>query len=149
MSETQNKLASDIFGFDKETIEQSKNIYPTFDLSGKRLDIGTQIILEFVSEPVEKETKDKFANKKGAKKNAYVAVVNIDTVFRPQSDGTMLEVPINKKYSLWLSSRSLALGLSAALGDRTSWIGFRCKITVDTATYEQGENTAYRVEAVQ
>ena len=135
---TQQKL-SELLGFDNETLMKAKSILPTFDLG--KMEVGSKIILQILDLPKEVETKDKY---KGGMKKTKVLPVLIQKIIR----GDGLEIADNEKYGLWLSSKSLSLGI-AKLSESDSAeeiIGKKILIRVGMAEYKGfGENRCYNV----
>lgn len=148
MSQDKQKFL-DAFGLTSETYEKSKDILPTFDLG--KLSDGSIVILKFLDDlPKEIEVKNKFA-KKGDSKTiiSRVIPVNVDTVFNMTKDG-IKEIPYNQDCSLWLSSKSLSIGVAKiAENHNDSLKGVKVKISIGMAEYKLGLNRCYTVsEAV-
>jgi hypothetical protein len=131
-----------IFGIDKATFEKSKDILPTFNLG--ELPVGSKVVLRFLeSVPKEIEVMSKFAKKKVLTK---VIKVFVDTVFKANSDGTLTEIPYGFEYSLWLSSKSLSLGLLKIAYNSETLQDAKVTISIGTADYKDfGENRCYSV----
>lgn len=147
MTENKNDEIETLFGVSKESIEKSKNIYPTLEL-GKLEENSIVFGVVCEEKPNNVKHKNKF-KKKGEPEELEtpVLIVFVDTIKRRTSDGEIVELPIQEKQSLWLSSKSLSLGFAKLYEENSrnlKDIGF--KITISTADYkEYGENTCYRV----
>lgn len=147
MTETKSKQSDlfEAFGIDKETFEKSKDILPTLDLG--ELETGSEVYIQFLeSMPIkEVEHQSKFGNK-GEKVKTKVLTVSVEKILR-QTDSEKLEIPIGEKQTLWLSSKSLRLGIMRIASENNNNLeGLKVVIKKGLATYKQyGENTCYNV----
>lgn len=123
-----------VFGIDEETIQKSINIRPILDLG--QLQTGDIVKVEFLEdEPKIIET----PNSKFQKTARVIAVKEISIV------GAELE------YSLFLSSKSLALGINRLyVRNGNKLASVKAIIKKDKAVYKDfGENTCYNVQQLQ
>ncbi len=144
------------FGIDQKTLDKSGDIFPPFDLSG--LEDGAKIFIKFVSQkPKVVEHKDIYARDEDgkkipdAKKNTGVLEIFVEKVARPQDDGSFLDVDYNETFSLWLSSKSLSIGIAKISQEHNYNLeGVKAKIHKGKAQYKDfGENTCYSVSEVK
>lgn len=139
--EKQDKLSS--FGLTQEEFEKFKDVLPTFNIG--QIEIGSKVHLTFLdSEPIMVEAKE-FG--KQTKVPTPCLRVHIETVFRKQSDGQYLEVPMASDSTLWLSSKTLAMGIYNLFEQNAKNLkGKKAEIIVGIANYKDyGEGRAYRV----
>lgn len=138
----------DLFGVDKDLVEKTKDILPTFDLG--KLEVGASAIIEFLEdEPTKVKHKTPY---KKEEIETPVIKIKVDTLYRPrenQEDG-LIEIPMNSDMTLWLSSQSLSLGIARIYIDNNNSLkGKKAKISIGTANYKDyGENRCYRVSQV-
>lgn len=127
----------ELFGVSSESVEKSKDIVPTFDLN-KSLKDGETVRVQFTED--EPRTVDTPNSK--YQKSANVIGVK---VYNDMSDKTGLN------YSLFLSSKSLSLGVARLWEKHNRKLkNVFAIIKKTTAVYkEHGENTAYNVQEVE
>lgn len=157
-----NSKINELFGVNEDVLEKSKDIYPSFDIG--KLEEESMVSLKIISEEPKLVThpkkfnlteEEEKAKKKGedVTEETGVLVVEIASVFRPdKKTSEMLEVPYNnEQYSLWLSSKSLSMGLARIYQENENSLkNMDVKITIGKANYKQfGENTCYRVSKIQ
>lgn len=121
------KTVSDLFGITDDELEKSKNIKPNLDLG--TMEINSQIMVEFLdTEPIEVETpQGKYS------KSALVIGVKL-------LDGT------NAEYSLFLSSKTLRLGVAKLYDESKNLIGQKVIIKKTRVNFKNfGENDCYNV----
>lgn len=136
----------DKFGISAETLEKSKDILETFDLG--KTEVGSVIHLQFLdSEPKLIKTTGKFNEDKGKEIEQKALEVYVEKVVLP--DNT--EVPYGQKFTLWLSSSTLNLGIAHLYDDNKDLKGVKAKIKVTTAFFKNvgAENRCYRVSPVE
>jgi len=134
-NEQKNKL-SELFGVDKETLDKSKNILPVLDLG--KMEIGTKVKVEFLEDaPREIKTPN---NQYG---NETAKVINVKEISlgEGEDEGAV-------KYSLFLSSKSLALGVARVyVENKESLLGTKVLITISETVYKTfGLNRCYIVQ---
>lgn len=135
-----------ILGVDKDLVEKAKDILPTLDLG--TLEVGEVVYLQVLSEePKEVTHKNKFKKNKKDPDEITTKVINVfvEKIIRADEDKT--EVTIGDKQALWLSSKSLALGISRVLEENEDkLLGLKLKIEIGKAIYKEfGENRCYNV----
>jgi len=143
---------NNLFGIDRETYEKSKDIVPTFEL-GKIGDKGIVELTVLSENPILIEHKAKYPDaEKGIKEGELMKtptlLVAIEKVIRNDGNNELLDIPYNmEKFTLWLSSKSLALGLMRLHEDNNKSLkGVRAKIRIGKTDYKKfGENTCYTV----
>ena len=136
------KKLSEMLGIDTDTMNKSKDIIPTFDLSS--LGVGDKAIMQAIAEPNPVVWEDK---REKVKKTSMVLPVVVEKVVR--ADGT--ELPYNEKYGIWLSSKSLAMGIARLTENDyvQELVGKRFIVKVGLATYKNyGEARCYHVNAL-
>jgi hypothetical protein len=143
MSKAKDADLFGLYGVDRDAFERSKDILPTFDLG--KLEVGSRVALKFLDDsPKIVTTKDKFS--KGNMKETPVIRVMIDTVFRMGDDGKLIEIPMNMAHSLWLSSKSLAMGVLRVHQEHGTLKDKRAIINIGITDYKDfGENRCYSV----
>jgi hypothetical protein len=136
MSIEQNKL-SGLLGINKADVDKMQDILPTFDLT--KVEIGGSVIMQALEEP----KKVTWTTEDDEEKTSHVLPVMVLKIIR--KDG--LEVPMNDKLGLWLSSKTLSIGILRLVpSDRAiDLIGKKFQINVSTARYKQGVNRCYNV----
>lgn len=136
------KLLDDL-DIDKDTFEKSKDILPTLDLGKYPED--SQVFCQIVGEIKKVKHKDTQGEDKNKEIETPVIPVAVSKVIMPSGD----ETPINEKMTMWLSSKSLRLGLLRALDniDPENIIGTKIKISKGKAFYKKinAEQTCYNV----
>ena len=132
-----------LYGITEEAYTKSKDILPTFELG--KLNVGSRVVLTFLDEtPRKMNVANKY--KKGEKTETSVISVYVDTVFNMGKDGVLIEVPMRMNYSLWLSSKSLALGILKVHKSVGTLKGQKVTLSIGTAEYKDfGENRCYSV----
>ncbi len=105
-----------LYGVDKESIAKSGDIFPTLALG--EFEHGTKIHAIVENEkPKTVEHKKKFLTEDERKSGKDIMTkTNVLNIFvtkieRPQDSGEFLDVEMNETFTLWLSSKSLGMGL--------------------------------------
>jgi len=131
-----------LFGVSKEAFTKSKDIKPIFDFS--KVDAVEGIVLSSV--PVLVKHKAKFKgefHKIGDEIQTPVIQVKITSAVK---DGEDMTAEYSGEYSIWLSSKTLALGFLNLFDMHSTLKDVKFRVKVETAKYKDyGENTAYRV----
>ena len=133
---------SEMLGLDFEAVKKSENILPSFDLGA--LGVGDKVICQAIDAPKMVTFKDRETKKD---KSVPVLAVNVVKVIR--ADG--IEIPYNEKYGLWLSSKTLSMGLNRLVKDDNveGLLGKRFMIKVGMAEYKNyGEGRCYHVNSL-
>ena len=135
------------FGVNKDDFEKSKDINKTFDL-GKYKE-KSKIYLTILDEmPLMVEHHAKFSNKElGIKSGDLIktGILNIlvHKVERPNEP----IIDFEQKFSIWLSSKTLSIGLLRIYEKNNTLKNKNIFITVSKAIYKDfGENTCYDVD---
>lgn len=131
------------FGLDKETIEKSIDVLPTFDLG--KLELGCHVYMTVLErEPKEVEVNDKFTN---GKKTTRCINVFVEKVIRANGE----EVAYGENMNLWLSSKSLAIGFFKAYEENNKSLkDVMVKITIGETEYKKfGTNRCYTVNQIK
>jgi hypothetical protein len=131
------KKLSEMLGIDSKAVEKMKDMLPTFDLA--KVETGGSVICQALEVPREVAWTDEDGNEKVSQ----VLPVMVEKVIR--LDGMV--VPFGDKYGLWLSSKTLAMGIMRMVpsDDVEDLVGKKFQIKVTTARYKQGENRCYVV----
>lgn len=142
----------EVYGITEEDLEKSKDINPTLNLGkfeeGAMLDLT---ILDKEPKFVKHKNKFKQSAKDSDEKETPVLNVVLHTVYRPQEDKTFLNVPMNdEKYSLWLSSKSLSLGLARIAKETLGNLeNIKVRIKISLTDYKEfGTNRCYNVTTI-
>jgi hypothetical protein len=138
------------FGITEEIYNKTKNILPTFDIG--KLEVNSKVILRFLEDmPKEVEVVDVFALQKGQPKDSKIKSralsVHVDTVFRAERKG-ILEVAIDQDMTLWLSSKTLSIGIARLYEQLGHLKDVKACITIGEADFRMGKNRAYSVMQV-
>lgn len=144
-TESKTETANDsfsLFGVTKEQFEKTKNLNPIFDFS--KADVVSGNIVSQAPFLVKHKAKFKGEfHKIGDEIQTPVLIVNITGATKDSKDCTS---DLSGKYSLFLSSKTMALGFLSLFDKYQSLEGLKFRIVVSKATYKQyGENTIYRV----
>jgi hypothetical protein len=134
---TQKKL-SELMGIDAKAAEKMKDMLPTFELA--KVEIGSSVVCQALEIPKPVTWTDE----EDIEKTGQVLPVMVEKVIR--ADGMI--VPYSDKYGLWLSSKTLAMGIMRMVpsDDVEDLVGKKFQIKVTTARYKQGENRCYVVK---
>ena len=149
-----------LFGVDKKAVEKSGEIFPTLELGKLEQEAKVFGVIEQEKPKVVEHSKkfnlsdkEKEQKAKGEDVKIKTSVLNlfVNKIERPQSDGSFLPVEMNETYSLWLSSKSLGLGLGKIAEEHDGNLkGVKIKIHKGKAEYKEfGENTCYSVSEVK
>ena len=142
----QEKLKA--YGIEPMVFEKSKDILPSLDLG--KFDIGTKIFISFLeSEPKEIEVKNKFrtSEKEPETKQAKIISVYVDRIINAEGQN----IPYGLKYGMFLTSKSLALGIAKIASNLETWdlLGVKVMIQVSEVDYKNfGTNRCYNVTAL-
>lgn len=146
MSDKQEDLG--IFGVTPEEVERSKDILPTFDIG--QIETGSKVVMTILDKkPRDIEHRNIYKRKgESDKKTTPVLKVFVDTIFR-FADNEYIEIPIKENQTLWLSSKSLSLGLAKIFTKNNGSLeGEKITIYIGTADYKDyGENRCYNVQS--
>lgn len=131
-----------LFGVTKETYENSKNINPIFDFS--KVDIVEGVVIS--ETPILVTHKAKFKNEYHKIGDEIQTPTIAIKVLNAVKDGQDITSELTGVYSVWLSSKTLALGFLGLFDKHKTLKNLKFRVKVETANYKQyGENTAYRV----
>lgn len=142
-------------GVTKEEIEQSNNIKETFKFD--ELNYGDIVEFEFVDdELLEIEQIAKNVNKdKGIKLGDKIKVpaikVYVLRIIPKDKEKEIIEYEKTEDniYTLWLSSKTLAMGIGKISVDNNEIVkGISFKVEKSKAVFKTGENTCYRVRQI-
>jgi len=138
-------------GITQEEIEKAEEIKESFDFTN--LALNDVVTFEFISNDVNevlttaKNSNEKKKIKKGDK--VLTPCINVKVISLQNKDGLHVLDDENKIYNLWLSSKTLALGIgkiSLYNKDRENGlIGLRFEVKKSKASFKEGENTCYIV----
>lgn len=140
-----NKSLFDVYGVSEESFNKSKDILPTLDIG--KLEVGSRVLLTFLDDaPKLVSIESKFQKKKV---DTPVIRVLVDTIFRMEKDGRLLEIPTGMNYSLWLSSKSLAMGVLKVHQAHGTLKDIKISISIGMTDYKDfGENRCYTAQEV-
>ena len=142
------------FNVDSETYDKSKDIKPVFDLG--KMEVGDKVYIEFLNDSPKKVShKNKFRKSDSEPETIETPVIEISVyqVIRKDNEEEKgyITVPFNKeRFSLWLSSSSLRIGLSRlSVAHAGKLKGVKAIISVSEADYKKfGKNRCYNVSEI-
>lgn len=126
-----------LFGITKELVDKSKDILPVLDLGNA--DIGSKFKIEFI------ESKPRIIETPNSDFSDTAKVINVKEISlgNEEFEGAV-------KYSLFLSSKSLALGVGKLWIEHNKDLeGVKCLISVGETNYKKfGKNRCYTVQEI-
>lgn len=141
----------ELFGITKDELNQSKDILPTLDM-GKKLEDESRLVLTFIEDkPKLVNVRDVMSKDKDARRDVPSIGIFLHEVHRPQADGKHLIIPMNEKYNMFLSSKTLRLGIGKIFDSHQENLkDVKVKIHKTKADFKgYGENTCYTVSEIE
>lgn len=118
-------------GVTEEEIKEYENIVPSFDF--KELKYDESIVFEFVNDEIkELEQKAKHENKEKSIKvgdKIITPTILVKPILKLSSNGDEYKFGEKETYTLWLSAKTLALGVSKICKSVDSVKGLQFKVT--------------------
>lgn len=137
-------------GVTKEELKQSEEIKESFDFS--KIKDNESVVFEFMNDEVKEiEIEAKHENKdKKIKVGDKIKVPTIEVKPLTLINGSeSLDYNVTDSYTLWLNSKTLALGVGVIANENESVKGLKFMVTKTKAKYKQGTNVCYKVKLLE